>query len=253
MGRDSVTMRFDIITIFPDIFEILKAGIVGRAIDQRLIEIHCWNPRDFTTDPGKRIDDRPYGGGPGMVMEYQPLHEAILAAKNAVETKATVIYLSPQGNPLTQQRVRQWSKTPENRLILIAGRYEGIDERVILKDVDEEWSVGDYVLSGGELPAMVLIDAITRLLPDALGHADSAIQDSFENGLLDCPHYTRPETIDGLSVPDVLQSGDHAAIARYRFKESLGKTWQKRPDLLKRRILSENERKLLQMYIDESE
>lgn len=245
-------MRFDIITLFPEIFAILKAGIVGRAIDQKIIEIHCWNPRDFTNDPNKRIDDRPYGGGPGMVMEYQPLHNAILAAKNACKTQATVIYLSPQGKPLTQKKVREWSGLNAKRFILIAGRYEGIDERVILKDVDEECSIGDYVLSGGELPAMILIDTVTRLLPDALGHIDSAAQDSFENGLLDHPHYTRPDTIDGLSVPKVLQSGDHAAIARWRCKESLGKTWQKRPDLLQRRILNDDDRKLLQMYIDET-
>ncbi len=246
-------MRFDIITLFPEIFDALKSGITGRALTQKIIELKCWNPRDFTDDPNKRIDDRPYGGGPGMVMEYEPLHNAITAARHAAQTKATVIYLSPQGKPLTQQKIREWSKTPENRLILIAGRYEGVDERVILKDVDEEWAIGDYVLSGGELPAMVVIDAITRVLPGALGDDTSAQHDSFENGLLDHPHYTRPETIDGLSVPSVLQSGDHAAILTWRRKESIGKTWQKRPDLLKRRILNAEERKLLQMYIDESE
>lgn len=246
-------MRFDIITLFPEIFDALKSGITGRALTQKIIDIKCWNPRDFTDDPNKRIDDRPYGGGPGMVMEYEPLHKAITAARNADQTKATVIYLSPQGTPLTQHKIREYSKTSENRLILIAGRYEGIDERVILKDVDEEWSIGDYVLSGGELPAMVVIDAITRLLPGALGDDTSAQNDSFENGLLDHPHYTRPETIDGLSVPSVLQSGDHAAILSFRRKESIRKTWQKRPDLLKRRILNADERKLLQMYIDESE
>jgi tRNA (guanine37-N1)-methyltransferase len=181
------------------------------------------------------------------------LHNAINAARHDDKRKATVIYLSPQGKPLTQQKVRQWSAMPENRLILVAGRYEGIDERVIINDVDEEWSIGDYVLSGGELPAMVLIDAITRLLPGALGDSTSAQHDSFENGLLDHPHYTRPETIDGLSVPSVLQSGDHSAILTFRRKQSIGKTWQKRPDLLKRRILNAEERKLLQMYIDENE
>jgi len=245
-------MRFNIITLFPEIFNALKSGITGRALDQKIIEITCWNPRDFTKDPNRRVDDRPYGGGPGMVMEYQPVHDAIQAARAASNTKATVIYLSPQGKLLTQSKVREWSKMPEKRLILIAGRYEGIDERVLLKDVDEEWSIGDYVLSGGELPAMVLIDAITRLLPNALGDENSAIQDSFENGLLDHPHYTRPETIDGMTIPTVLQSGDHAAIAAWRQKESLGKTWQKRPDLLKRRILTNDERKLLQNYIDDT-
>lgn len=246
-------MRFDIITLFPEIFNALKSGITGRALDQKIITLKCWNPRDFTNDPGKRVDDRPYGGGPGMVMEYQPLHDAINAARADHSAKAKVIYLSPQGKCLTQKKIREWSQTPHQRFILIAGRYEGIDERVVLKDVDEEWSIGDYVLSGGELPAMVLIDAITRLLPHALGDENSAIQDSFENGLLDHPHYTRPETIDGMSIPPVLQSGDHAAISAWRQKESLGKTWQKRPDLLKRRILNDDERKQLQLYIEETD
>src|SRR3989338_2569923 len=245
-------MRFDIITLFPNMFDALKSGITGRALTEKIIEINCWNPRDFTTDPNKRIDDRPYGGGPGMVMEYQPLHNAIRAARADHPTPATVIYLSPQGKCLTQHTFQKQAKNTEKRLILIAGRYEGIDERVILKDVDEEWSIGDYVVTGGELPAMIVIDAITRLLPNALGDATSSEQDSFENNLLDYPHYTRPDTIDGLDVPTVLQSGDHAAIKTWRQKESLGKTWQKRPDLLKRRILSNDERKLLQLFIDET-
>ena len=245
-------MRFDIITLFPPMFTAMQLGITGRAIEQSLINVHCWNPRDFTHDSSGRVDDRPYGGGPGMVMEYQPLHDAITAAKNANDQKPIVIYLSPQGSLLTQKKARDlFSK--HQRFILIAGRYEGIDERVILKDVDEEISIGDYVLTGGELPAMVLIDALTRFVPGALGDATSAQQDSFENGLLEHPHYTRPQSIDGLGVPEVLLSGDHAAISQWRAKESLGKTWQKRPDLLKRRILNENERKLLQVYIEESE
>lgn len=246
-------MRFDIITLFPELFNALQSGITGRARDKKIIEIKCWNPRDFVNDNYKRVDDRPYGGGPGMVMQYQPLHDAISAARNDSPIKATVIYLSPQGQKLTQKKVREFSQFSEKRFILVAGRYEGIDERVLLKDIDEECSIGDYVLSGGELPAMVLIDAITRLLPNALGDADSALQDSFENGMLDHPHYTRPETIDGMSIPSVLQSGDHALIAKWRQKEMLGKTWQKRPDLLQRRILNDNERKLLQLYIDETE
>lgn len=250
MTTDS-NIRFDIITLFPEMFDALKSGITGRALSQKIIEIKCWNPRDFTDDPNKRIDDRPYGGGPGMIMEYQPLHHAITAAKKADARSAHVIYLSPQGKLLTQSTIREYIKNPEKRLILISGRYKGIDERVILQDVDEEWSVGDYVVTGGELPAMIVIDAMTRLLPNALGDENSAQQDSFENGLLDYPHYTRPETVDGLTVPVVLQSGDHTAIARWRRKESLGKTWQKRPDLLKRRILNEDERNLLQLYIDE--
>lgn len=246
-------MHFDIITLFPEIFQALRSGITGRAIDHKLISFTCWNPRDFTKNIHKRVDDRPYGGGPGMVMAYQPLHDAIEAAKHSQPVPATVIYLSPQGKPLQQAQIRTFAHPEKTkRFILIAGRYEGIDERILQTAVDEEWSIGDYVLSGGELPAMVLIDAITRLLPNALGDANSAAEDSFENGLLDHPHYTRPDVIDGMSVPTVLQSGDHAAIFRWRQKESLGKTWQKRPDLLKRRILTGDEQKLLQMYIDET-
>lgn len=244
-------MRFDIITLFPDMFDAIKLGITGRALEQKIIGINCWNPRDFTHNKQKRVDDHPYGGGPGMVMQYQPLHDAITTARNACDTKPFVIYLSPQGKPLTQPIMREFAALPEKRFILIAGRYEGIDERVILRDVDAEYSIGDYVLTGGELPAMVLIDAITRLLPGALGHEQSATLDSFENGLLEHPQYSRPDVIDELSVPAVLQSGDHKAIARWRMQQSVGKTWQKRPDLLQRRILTDDERKLLQMYIDE--
>lgn len=245
-------MRFDVITLFPEIFNALQSGITGRAIDQQIISIHCWNPRDYTHNVHNRVDDRPYGGGPGMVMQYQPLHDAINAARADSPIRPRVIYLSPQGKLISQAKIREWSSQTHQRYILIAGRYEGIDERLLQKDVDEEWSIGDYVLSGGELPAMVMIDAITRLLPGALGDENSALQDSFENGLLDHPHYTRPETIDGMAIPTVLQSGDHAAIAAWRQKESIGKTWQKRPDLLKRRILNDNERKLLQLFIDDT-
>lgn len=225
-------MHFNIITLFPELFSALNSGITGRAQIKKIIDIKCFNPRDFTDDPNKRIDDRPYGGGPGMVMEYLPLHNAITAARKSCEKKPLVIYLSPQGQPLTQRIVKTLSL--EDEMILIAGRYEGIDERVIEKDVDCEYSIGDYVLTGGELPAMVLIDTITRLLPGALGDAESATQDSFENDLLDCPHYTRPEIIDGMRVPEVLLSGDHQAIAQWRHKKSQEKTRQKRPDLLKR-------------------
>jgi tRNA (guanine37-N1)-methyltransferase len=245
-------MRFDIITLFPEIFDALKTGITGRALDKNIIECHYWNPRDFTHNIHKRVDDRPYGGGPGMVMQYQPLHDAITAARNACDTPATVIYLSPQGTCVTQSQFREYAKNPEKRLILIAGRYEGIDERVIQKDVDAEWSIGDYVLTGGEFPALVVIDAITRLLPNALGDSDSALQDSFEDDLLDCPHYTRPETIDDMTIPTVLNSGDHAAIARFRHTEKLRKTWATRPDLLKKRVLTNDEKKLLQLFQDET-
>jgi tRNA (guanine37-N1)-methyltransferase len=242
-------MRFDLITLFPHMFDALKTGITGRALEKNLITLHTHNPRDFTHNKQKRVDDHSYGGGPGMVMQYQPLHDAITHARNAAPEKPDVIYLSPQGTPLSQAILRELSQ--KKRFILIAGRYEGIDERVIQQDVDAEYSIGDYVLSGGELAAMVLIDGITRLLPGALGDENSAAQDSFENDLLDHPHYSRPEVIDGLSVPKVLQSGDHEAIFRWRLQQSLGKTWQKRPDLLKRRILSKDEQKLLQLYIDD--
>lgn len=247
-------MRFDIITLFPGLFDALRDGIIGRAIDNQKIKLFFWNPRDFAdrfSRRFRRIDDRPYGGGPGMIMQYQPLHDAIIAAKKADKKSARVIYLSPQGKLITQSTIRHCVNTSQ-RFILIAGRYEGIDERLFVHDIDEEWSIGDYVLSGGELPAMVLIDAITRLLPGALGDSDSATNESFEDGLLDYPHYSRPDEIDGLSAPAILQSGNHQAISTWRLQQSLGKTWQKRPDLLKRRVLSEDEKNLLKTYIDEA-
>jgi len=236
-------MQIDIITLFPDMFDALNHGIVGKAIRNRLLQITSWNPRDYTDDPQGRVDDRPYGGGPGMVMQYQPLAKTIEAVKTADPSPTTVIYLSPQGKPLIQAAIAQMSQ--KSRLTLVSGRYEGIDERVLEKHIDEEWSVGDYVVSGGEFPAMLLIDALTRLLPDALGHEDSAKQDSFSQGLLDHPHYTRPELIDDKSVPKVLLSGDHQAIERWRLQQSLLRTWQKRPDLLKRQVLSKEEQALL--------
>src|SRR3990167_5750916 len=234
-------MHFTVITLFPDMFSALEVGITGRAKNTGKIGISCLNPRDFTDDPNKRIDDRPYGGGPGMVMEYLPLHNAITAARANTKTKPLVIYLSPQGTPLTQKIIRELAM--QENIILIAGRYEGIDERVIEKDIDAEYSIGDYVLSGGELPAMVLIEAITRLLPGALGDAESAAQDSFENDLLDHPHYTRPEEIDGMSVPAVLLSGDHRAIKQWRHEQSIKRTRQKRPDLIKSRANRDDDRK----------
>lgn len=233
-------MNFHIITLFPDMFSALNVGITGRAQTKKIIHMQYWNPRDFTNDPNKRIDDRPYGGGPGMVMEYQPLHNAITTARETAPSTG-VIYLSPQGKPLTQKIIRDLSQ--HENIILVSGRYEGIDERVIERDIDAEYSIGDYVLSGGELPAMVLIDAITRLLPGALGDADSATQDSFEGELLDYPHYTRPEIIDGMRVPAVLLSGDHRAIAAWRHQQSLERTRQKRPDLIKRRVNGDDDRK----------
>lgn len=245
-------MKIDLITLFPEIFDALRYGIVGRAQKEKRLTLNYFPLRDYTDDPNGRVDDRPYGGGPGMVMQYEPLFKAISAAKSSDETPTSVVYLSPQGKLLDQNAIHQLRQ--KSRLTLICGRYEGIDERIIEHCVDEEWSVGDYVVSGGELPALLLIDAITRLVPGALGHEDSAAQDSFANGLLDTPHYTRPEVVDGHRVPETLLSGDHDAIKRWRMQQALGKTWQKRPDLIKRRVLSEDEQQLLDAYIhDHSE
>jgi len=248
-------MRIDVISLFPDMFTaVTKHGITGRAIDKNLLTLTVWNPRDFTQDHHRTVDDRPYGGGPGMVMMVQPLSMAIDAARQtALKTtgnSSRVVYLSPQGKRVDQQTVVEATQTAG--WIFLAGRYEGIDERIITSQVDEEWSIGDYVLSGGELAAMVLIDAITRLLPGALGHGDSASQDSFSNGLLDYPHYTRPEVVDGQPVPAVLLSGDHQAIARWRLTQALGRTWQRRPDLLERMQLDDYQRDLLNDFIKNS-
>jgi len=225
-------MRFDIITLFPETFTaITESGITRRAVKERIIELHYWNPRDYTKDTHHRVDDKPYGGGPGMVMQVQPLRDAINAAKTADATPALCVYLSPQGKKLIQQDFIQLSQTYQ-RLILVCGRYEGIDQRVIDNDIDIEWSIGDYVLSGGEIPAMVVIDALTRLQPNALGDSESAQQDSFMNGLLDYPHYTRPPEIDGQAVPTVLLSGDHQAIHHWRLEQQHSRTQKQRPDLL---------------------
>ncbi len=243
-------MKLDIITLFPDMFAALDHGIVGRALKNNLLSMNFWNPRDYTDDPHRSVDDRPYGGGPGMLMKAEPLAQATKAARTAQTEAATTIYLSPQGTTLNQDIIAKLALMP--RLVIISGRYEGVDERFITQEVDAEYSVGDYVLSGGELPAMLLIDAMTRLLPTALGHEDSAQQDSFSNGLLDCPHYTRPEHWQGQSAPEILLSGDHQAISRWRKQQSLGKTWQKRPDLLKRRVLTREEQVLLDEFIREA-
>ena len=243
-------MRFDVVTLFPQMFAaVTEHGITGRAVERGLVELGLWSPREFSHDRFRRVDDRPYGGGPGMVMEVQPLRDAVQAARAAAEAPAHVVYLSPQGRRLDQAGVEALAALP--RLILVAGRYEGVDERFIEAEVDAEWSIGDYVLSGGELAAMVLIDAITRLQPGALGHEASAQEDSFVAGLLDCPHYTRPESIDGRAVPPVLLSGDHAAIARWRLKQALGRTWLRRPDLLRQTVLDEEQERLLQEFIRE--
>ncbi len=245
-------MRFDVVTLFPQMFEaVSQHGITRRAVEREIIELGMWNPRDYTHDRHRTVDDRPYGGGPGMLMKVQPLRDALHAARAAGGGKPHVVYLSPQGRPLTQKGARELAAYPH--LVLIAGRYEGVDERFIAAEVDEEWSIGDYVLSGGELGAMVIIDAVTRLLPGALGHEDSAEQDSFSEGLLDTPHYTRPEVFEGEAVPAVLLSGDHQAIARWRAKQSLGRTWLRRPDLLATMELNELQQALLQEFIHEHE
>lgn len=243
-------MRFDVVSLLPEFVEsVVQAGVVGRAAKKEIIHLNCWNPRDFTTDVHRTVDDRPYGGGPGMVMKPDSLVKTIRAVKTEVPEKTKVVYLSPQGTPFKQSMARDCLK--QEGLILVCGRYEGIDQRVIDLEVDEEWSLGDYVLSGGELGAMVIIDAITRLIPDVLGHEDSAQQDSFTEHLLDCQHYTRPEIFENLEVPAILKSGDHEKIAQWRRKQSLGKTYQLRPDLLKNIELSSKDKQLLNEYLKE--
>jgi tRNA (guanine37-N1)-methyltransferase len=239
-------MRIDVISIFPPMFEaITGSGITSRAVKKGLLELRVWNPRDFTEDRHRTVDDRPYGGGPGMVMLAEPLAKAIGAAR-AAQPQAKVLYLSPQGRRLDHAAVVELAQ--RSGMILLAGRYEGIDERLLTTAVDEEWSIGDFVISGGELAAMVLVDAVTRLLPGALGDEGSAEQDSFVDGLLDCEHYTRPERYEGVAVPEVLLSGDHEKIRRWRLKQSLGRTWQRRPDLLARITLTDEQRRLLDEY-----
>ena len=240
-----MSLRFDVITLFPEMFAALTAsGITRRALDRGLWQIECWNPRQWTQDVHRTVDDRPYGGGPGMVMMASPLEQAIAAAKE-------VIYLSPQGARIDQRRVAELAAGCG--AILLCGRYEGIDERLIERCVDEELSLGDFVLSGGELAAMALMDACIRLLPGALNDEASAVEDSFAAGLLDCPHYTRPEVYEGCAVPDVLLSGNHEGIRRWRLKQALGRTWQRRPDLLETRALSSEEAELLAEFQREGE
>ncbi|MEO8402212.1 MAG: tRNA (guanosine(37)-N1)-methyltransferase TrmD [Gammaproteobacteria bacterium] len=244
-------MWFGIISLFPDMFSSLEYGITGRALKENLIQVHCWNPRDFTQNKHRNVDDRPYGGGPGMVMMAQPLQDAIHAAKQAAPKTPRVIHLSPQGKRFDQHAAEDMLK--KDNLLLIAGRYEGIDERLLQLEADEEWSIGDYVLSGGELAAMTIIDAVTRLIPGALGHENSAAEDSWSSGLLKYPQYTRPEMFQGLTVPDVLIGGNHQLIERWRLKQSLGRTWQKRPDLLAKKTLSQLELELLAEFAKEHE
>ena len=266
-------MNIYLITLFPELIQqATEFGVLGRAIKQQQITLRCFNPRDYAEDKHRTVDDRPYGGGPGMLMKVEPLYKAIMAAKDAAKKIAArqtvkVIYLSPQGQQLNQKMLVNTAAADED-LILIAGRYEGIDERIIESLVDEEWSIGDYVLSGGEYAALVVVDGITRLIPGVLGDDESALQDSFMQGLLDYPHYTRPEEVDGLQiddlqmniqgVPDVLLSGDHKAIQRWRLKQALGRTWLRRPDLIEaaeRDVSSWDEEKasLLAEFQDEYE
>ncbi|STX27827.1 tRNA (guanine N1) methyltransferase [Legionella beliardensis] len=238
------TLHLGIITLMPDIFAGLNYGIPGRTVTQGLAQIDYWNPRDWSLRPYQQVDDKPYGGGPGMVMMYEPLNAAILHAKQHMPAHCKTIYLSPQGKIIKQQDLNVVAERKQP-LLFIAGRYEGIDERIIQHHVDEEWSIGDFVLSGGELAAMVFIDAILRLLPGSLGHPESAAQDSFMNGLLDYPHYTRPATVEGMDVPAVLLSGNHYDIERWRRKQALGRTWLKRPELLEAIELSNLDKQLL--------
>lgn len=244
-------MWFGVVSLFPEMFDAIKgSGVSGRAVKNGLIDISVWNPRDFTTDKHRTVDDRPFGGGPGMLMKVQPLQDAIAAAKAAAPEGAKVVYMSPQGRKLNHSVVQELGS--ESALILVAGRYEGIDERLIETDIDMEISLGDFVLSGGELPAMTLIDAVSRLVPGVLGHSNSAQEDSFAQGLLDCPHYTRPELFDDRRVPEVLLSGDHAKIRRWRLKQQLARTYERRPDLLDALELTVEQQKLLKEYICET-
>ena len=244
-------LQVGVVTLFPEMLDLVREyGVTGRAVKNGLVEIAGYNPRDYAPGPHRRVDDRPYGGGPGMVMMVQPLKDAIAAARRDLGG-AKVIYLSPQGKRLDQQAAA--ALAAEETLILVAGRYEGVDERLIEREVDEEWSIGDYVLSGGELPALVLIDAMARMVPGVLGHEDSAGGDSFASGLLDYPHYTRPESLEGERVPEVLLTGDHGRIRRWRMKQALGRTLQKRPDLLEGLVLDGEQMQLLEEFRREAE
>lgn len=242
-------MQFGIISLFPEMFQALTVGITGRAQKDKLLELQIWNPRDFTTDKHQTVDARPYGGGPGMVMMAEPLQAAIQAARQAAKKPPTVIYLSPQGKPFNQAAAQELAG--RESLILVAGRYEGIDERLIEQEIDEEWTIGDYILTGGELAAMVMIDTMTRLIPGAVGDQASVTEDSLTSGLLKYPQYTRPELTNNLPVPPVLLSGHHKEINRWRLKASLGKTWLRRPDLLAEKELSKEETALLDEFIKE--
>jgi len=243
-------MWFGIVSLFPSMFNALNVGITGRALKQGSIQIAHWNPRTYTTDIHQSVDDRPYGGGPGMVMMVEPLQSAIQAAKTAAPKQPTIIYLSPQGKQFNQEAAAAFAAT--QALIFVAGRYEGIDERLIQQEIHQEWSIGDYVLTGGELAAMVMIDAITRLIPGVVGDNNSISQDSISSGLLKHPQYTRPEYLESAPpIPDVLLTGNHKLIEQWRLKQSLGRTWLKRPDLLSKKHLTKEESALLAAFIEE--
>lgn len=243
-------MWVGVVSLFPEMFQAISAyGITRRAIESGLLTLEFWNPRDYAEDKHKTVDDRPYGGGPGMLMKVQPLRDAIQQARISGGPNTTVICLSPQGRTIDQSYVRDLMG--REKLVLVAGRYEGIDERILQTEIDEECSIGDYVVTGGELPAMVLIDAMVRLIPGVLGCSESALLDSFYNGLLDYPQYTRPEQIEGLTVPRVLLSGDHQAIRTWRLKQSIGRTWQRRPEMIDQLQLDNEQRQLLQEFIRE--
>jgi len=242
-------MQISVITLFPDLVRAVVAeGVVGRAEKRGLLELQCVNPRDYAEDVHRTVDDRPYGGGPGMVMRSDCLLKAIRAERQRLGSPK-VIYLTPQGKPLRQSMLQSLSATES--VVLLCGRYEGIDERIVELEVDEEWSLGDFVLSGGELAAMTVVDGVTRLLPDALGHTESAVEDSFSNGLLDHPHYTRPEKVENLEVPKVLLSGNHQHIKEWRRKQALGRTHLRRPDVLREKDLSEQDKRLLEDFMKE--
>ena len=241
-------MRIGVVSLFPQMFDaITQYGVTGRAVKQGKLDIDYWDPRDFTSDKHRTVDDRPYGGGPGMVMKVEPLKAAIDEAKKVLGQQAKVAYLSPQGRKLDQKGLQELAT--RDAIIFVAGRYEGVDERLIEQEIDEEWSIGDYVLSGGELAAMVMIDGVARLLPGVLGDEESAQQDSFMAGLLDHPHYTRPEQLLNQNVPEVLLGGDHKAIRKWRLKQSLGRTWLRRPDLLEMETLTSEQNALLEQFI----
>ncbi|MFZ0254503.1 MAG: tRNA (guanosine(37)-N1)-methyltransferase TrmD [Gammaproteobacteria bacterium] len=243
-------MQIGVISLFPQMFDVLSEyGVTARAVRRGLVRLQRWNPRDFAVDRHRLVDDRPFGGGPGMVMAVEPLRSAIRAARASMGTGTVVVYLTPQGRTLDHERVTRL--VSYGRLLLVCARYEGVDERLVLTEIDEECSIGDYVLTGGELPAMVVIDAVTRQLPGVLGHQGSALEDSFAKGLLNHPQYTRPVEIDGLRVPSVLLSGNHAAIRRWRLKQALGRTWLRRPDLLHLVDLTNEQQALLAEFVRE--